>query len=306
MAKVPAVQTETILFNKVETQAVKDGENVYVLFKPLCESLGLSYSGQFERINRDESLIPSIRVMRTVGHDGKGRQMTFLELDGFMIWLGGIETSRIKDPKKRKALVKYKTAAGRVLRNHFFAEHKIDNHSHDTNGSVGPAYHDFTPPRTAPGEVEVYSPPATLADLAAFGVDLKKDFMDNLSKNMPEILKHAMEHGGKRSFMSQWREKTRAYIAETVAEDVSQVDDQIDEMGESLEKVRDRLIELEAAHKKLAKKISADKGLSNKVKRQMGERLEAIEDDIASLKRVVAPVKKKKKTDAKSKKRTLN
>lgn len=304
--KVPAVQTEMIPFYKTSIQAVRKGEDVFVLFKPLCQALGLDYDSQRHRIDRNEALSSTKVIMTSVGADGKNRDMLFIELDGLALWLGSIETSRIQDTKKRKVLVRYQKEAARVLRNHFFPANQKTNHVHDTQGSVGPAYHDFQPPRTAPGEVEIYSPPATMADLVAFGVQFKEAYTAELAKNMPEILKHAMESGGKRSFMSQWRDKTRAYIAETIAEDLSQNEDQMDDMAESIEQVRDRVVELEKNHKRLAKIISADKGLRAKAKRELEVQMEEINDEIKSLRRIVKPAKKKKATATTKKKRVLN
>lgn len=307
--KVPAVQTETIPFYKTEIRAVRKGDDVFVLFKPLCQALGLEYSAQTRRLERNEALHSTVAVMATVGGDGKTRQMTFVELDGLALWLGSLDTSRIQDTKKRKVLVRYQKEAARVLRNHFFPSHAKTNHGHDDLGSksaVGPAYHDFTPPRTPPGEVEVYSPSATVADVAGMMLEFKTQFTAELSRNMPEILKHAMEGGGKRSFMSQWRDKTRAYIAETIAEDLSQNEDEMDGIRESVEKVRDRVIELEKNHKRLSKIITSDKALRAKAKQEMLVELDEIRDEIKSLKRIVKPAKKKKATTTTKKKRVLN
>lgn len=309
MAKVPAVYVEKFAFRKKELNVVLIDGDPWFSLSELCKWLDIKNPSQAKADHLDDDEVrvlgPSDPILLTLrsaeGQNlAKVRQLNLVSESGFYSLV--IRSKKATD--KGHVAYKFKKWVTKEVLPALRKTGKYETAQKPIQEAVGPAYHDFTPPRTAPGEVEVYSPPATLADLVAFGMDLKKEIMADLAKNMPEILKHAMESGGKRSFMSQWRDKTRAYIAETVAEDVSQVDDQLDDMTETIEQVRDRLVDLEAAHKKLAKKINADKGLSNKVKRQMQERLETIEEDIASLKRVVAPVKKKK--TVKSKKRTLN
>lgn len=67
-----------------------------VAMKPICESIGLTWHGQLERIKRDEVLQSTIRVMRMVAEDGKQREITCLPLDMLNGWLFGIEVKRCR------------------------------------------------------------------------------------------------------------------------------------------------------------------------------------------------------------------
>ena len=60
-------------FNGSEMIAQKsdDGE-ICVALKPICENIGIAFNGQWERLNRTPWA--TVRMIRTVGADGKQRQ----------------------------------------------------------------------------------------------------------------------------------------------------------------------------------------------------------------------------------------
>ena len=84
-ALVP-VEQKTILFYEDEITAVRTGDGrVFVPIRPIVERLGLSWSGQRERINRDRVLseeVATVRVTRTEGDRQIAREpVSYTHLD---------------------------------------------------------------------------------------------------------------------------------------------------------------------------------------------------------------------------------
>lgn len=79
-----------------------------VAMRPICEAIGLAWHGQWERIQRDEVLSTSVRVIRTqLPGDSQHRDVAFLPLDYLNGWLFGIDIKRTK-PEIRNSLIQYK------------------------------------------------------------------------------------------------------------------------------------------------------------------------------------------------------
>jgi hypothetical protein len=98
-----------------------DDENeLFVPIRPICEFLGLSWAGQFERIKRDEVLaaeIRDVRVTRTP-QEGGSQDMLCLPLEYLPGWLFGVSTSRVK-PELRDRIIRYRRECYRALWNAF-------------------------------------------------------------------------------------------------------------------------------------------------------------------------------------------
>jgi len=114
-------EQKTIIFYDDELTAVKlaDGE-IYVPVRRLCDNLGLTWSSQYMRIQRDEVLseaAKTVLVMRTVkaGDRGGGSVETVcLPLDLIPGWLFGVQTSRVREEIRPK-LIRYRRECFRVL-----------------------------------------------------------------------------------------------------------------------------------------------------------------------------------------------
>src|SRR5690349_4822191 len=81
-----------------------DEAQVYVPIRPICDYLGLAWSGQFERIKRDEVLseaIKGVRVTRTP-QEGGTQEMLCLPLELLPGFLFGVNAARVKDALKEK------------------------------------------------------------------------------------------------------------------------------------------------------------------------------------------------------------
>jgi hypothetical protein len=89
-----------------------DGEaRIYVPLRPLCDFLGLSWTGQRERTMRDEVLsdvIRGVRVTRTPGPGGGTQEMLCLPLEFLPGWLFGVSTQRITKPEIRDRIILYR------------------------------------------------------------------------------------------------------------------------------------------------------------------------------------------------------
>jgi len=85
---------------------------IYVPIRPLCEYIGVSWSGQRERIMRDPVLsevAEFVRVTRTKSPGGSGRgnpNVLALPIEYLNGWLFGITATRVKDDI-RDALIRY-------------------------------------------------------------------------------------------------------------------------------------------------------------------------------------------------------
>jgi len=75
---------------------------IVVPVRPVCEVLGLSWPGQYERIQRDDVLRSVIREIRTPGKDGKRYKMAALPLEYLHGWLFGVSASQVKEEHREK------------------------------------------------------------------------------------------------------------------------------------------------------------------------------------------------------------
>jgi hypothetical protein len=96
-----------------------DGQ-LYVPLRPLCEFLGLNWSGQFLRVRRDSVLAPAVGVcvMQTPGGE---QRLQCLPLELLPGWLFTISTNRVK-PELREKIARYRRECFRVLWDHFKAD----------------------------------------------------------------------------------------------------------------------------------------------------------------------------------------
>lgn len=108
-----------INFNGQELNVTQDENgNVFVGMKAVCEGIGLSWHGQFERIQRDSVLNSATRMIRMTAQDGKNYEMISLPIELLNGWLFGIDDKRVKE-EIRPALIKYKKECYSVLNDYF-------------------------------------------------------------------------------------------------------------------------------------------------------------------------------------------
>lgn len=89
------------VINKVEILAVENlaGEK-FIPIKPICELLGIDFSSQHKKLNREPFLNSTMVIMTTVGADKKDREMVCLPYKYIFGWLFKIDLSRVNEESK--------------------------------------------------------------------------------------------------------------------------------------------------------------------------------------------------------------
>lgn len=118
---------QSVTFHNQEIQVLNHDDKPYVAMKPIAENIGLAWNAQIERINRNEVLSSTTRMIRSVAEDGKTRELLCLPLGMLNGWLFGIEINRCK-PEIRDILRLYQLECFDVLYKHF-----IPTEEHYTN-----------------------------------------------------------------------------------------------------------------------------------------------------------------------------
>ena len=112
------IEQKQVVFYEDEVTAVRLANgHVFVPIRPICDNLGVSWTGQRERVNRDPVLIDElqgVRVTRTPGAGGGTQEMLCLPLKFIPGWLFGINANRVK-PEIRERLIRYQRECYEVL-----------------------------------------------------------------------------------------------------------------------------------------------------------------------------------------------
>ena len=87
-------------FNGQTVDAVAgDNQNTYfVALKPICKNIGVEYSAQYRRLNRQPWA--TIAMMAIVGDDGKTRDMVCVDRQTLVMWLATIDSTRLEPPRR--------------------------------------------------------------------------------------------------------------------------------------------------------------------------------------------------------------
>lgn len=111
---IPAEQ-KTVLFYDDEITAVRleDGR-VFVPVRPLCDRLGVDWSAQRRRINRDAVLSEESKGVAVTATPGGQQEMMCLPLDYISGWLFGINADRVNSDV-RDRLIRYQRECYKVL-----------------------------------------------------------------------------------------------------------------------------------------------------------------------------------------------
>lgn len=90
-----------------------------VALRPVVEALGLDWSGQRHRLERDPVVGSTVVVTTTVAEDGKSREMKALPVDVLPLFLAKISVNRVK-PELRDKLIRYQVECGKALYDYWF------------------------------------------------------------------------------------------------------------------------------------------------------------------------------------------
>lgn len=95
--------------------------NLYVAVRPITDFLGLDFSAQRRRIQRDEVLTERARPVLMTAVDGRRRELLCIPLDLLPGWLFGVTTARTR-PDLHDKLRRYRKDCFRVLWDAFRGE----------------------------------------------------------------------------------------------------------------------------------------------------------------------------------------
>jgi len=102
--------------NNVDILMIDNGEK-RVAITPICDALGFASNKQIERIKNDPILGPTHRLSRSVGADGKEREMS-IRFKYVFGWLFRIDSRNVKEDAL-EAVLRYQMECYDVLYNHF-------------------------------------------------------------------------------------------------------------------------------------------------------------------------------------------
>src|SRR5687768_14409191 len=99
-------------------------QRTYVPLRPICTYLGIDWSGQRQRVMRDEVLADEVRFVRITRTNQRGSdpEMLGLPLNYISGWLFGISAQRVR-PALQKSLLLYRQECYQALAAVFPAEH---------------------------------------------------------------------------------------------------------------------------------------------------------------------------------------
>ena len=124
LALVPVQQRQVDFYgDEIVAVVVDEGgpPQDYIPLRPIVEYLGLSWSGQFERVKGDEVLADVVRSVRVTRTEADTRTLLCLPLEYLSGWLFGIEARRVK-PELKEKIIRYRRECYRVLAQAFQAE----------------------------------------------------------------------------------------------------------------------------------------------------------------------------------------
>lgn len=108
-----AAQIIKIPFYGSAIHSAKAGDQPVVVLKPTIEAMGLNYTTQIAKLkNRSWA---TISLWGTVGADGKQRDMSVIDLDGWVMFLANINENKVK-PELRQTVIAYQKESAEALR----------------------------------------------------------------------------------------------------------------------------------------------------------------------------------------------
>lgn len=115
------IEQKSILFGGQSIMAVRvEDDTVYVPIRPICDALGINWSGQRQRIRRDPVLSDVMRFVCVTHPNLKGGNPNVLALPLEFLngWLLGINANRVKE-EIREPLIQYQKYLYKLLADAF-------------------------------------------------------------------------------------------------------------------------------------------------------------------------------------------
>lgn len=120
-ALIPVEQKEVVFYDDEIIAVQVEDSTVYVPLRPICDLLGIQWSAQRRRINRDEILSEVARIISVSVTDTlrtRDREMLCLPLDFVNGFLFGINAQRV-NPEVKPKLLRYQRECYQVLADAF-------------------------------------------------------------------------------------------------------------------------------------------------------------------------------------------
>ena len=112
-----AISLVRVPFDGGDMLAHYDGETVWSQFVHLCETIGVTFAGQWQKVKEKPWM--KTREMIVVAQDGKRRKSLMVDAESIPLWLATIDERRVK-PEARPTLLKFELAAKKVLADYCF------------------------------------------------------------------------------------------------------------------------------------------------------------------------------------------
>lgn len=113
---ITPIPVQTIQFYNTEIQAVEIAGKIHLNLRRACESLGIDFSTQLQKLKQKDWA--TMVQNPTVGIGGVTRSTTLLSIDSLPMWLATLQPHRVKRDK-REVLIKFQREAAHVLYAHF-------------------------------------------------------------------------------------------------------------------------------------------------------------------------------------------
>lgn len=102
----------------------QEGSPVYVVLKPIAQSLGLNWTTQLEKLNADSHadiiMFEATTVSIRSPGDTQGRKVVVIPLKCLPYYLATINANQIQDPERRRKVALYQKECGKVLYDYWF------------------------------------------------------------------------------------------------------------------------------------------------------------------------------------------
>jgi hypothetical protein len=105
--------------------AIENQTQMYIPLRPICEYLGLSWSGQRERTMRDPVLSQEVRMVHLSRTTKGNPNVLCLPLEFLNGWLFGVNATRVK-PELQEKVIRYQRECYKILWQAFQAESSVE------------------------------------------------------------------------------------------------------------------------------------------------------------------------------------
>lgn len=119
-------QTKTVTFNNVSMLGIQtESGKIFTSVKRICEDLGIDFSGQLQRIKKDEVLIRGVEFISIPSNSGL-QDVFCIDIEYLPLWLTKIKPSKCKE-EVRPLLIDFQLKAKDILAQAFLNNEKTSN-----------------------------------------------------------------------------------------------------------------------------------------------------------------------------------